>query len=253
MGAYKKNLMLSLGLISASVDLETVAPRAKSGLSRLCPDHTVKLKQKYECPGTADAEAHDIAWNAWVMGAETVDGWKITNEEERPRVEGSAGFQLVPVPAKDLESHTFEGDAIYYASPNNEHVEQAWQILNKVVSKGKVALIAKGALRAGTNTEKIWRLTTFNGYLVLREVRFPENVKPSPEAPKVKVDKETMGMVDQFIEKLTTEWADFDATDTMAARMAEWMGEGTEVEAAAKAPADNVVDLKAALAAALEE
>ena len=251
MGAYKKNLILSLGLISASVDLETVAPRVSSGLNRICPKHTVKLKQQYICPGTEKDEPHDIAWGSWDMGAETPDGYKVVDEQERPRIEGSTGFSLVPVPRKDLEASTFEGDAIYYASPSTTFVEESWAILNKVVTHGKVALITKGALRAGTTTEKIWRLTSFNGYLVLREVRFPENVKPKPAMPKAKPDKATMDLVNQFIEKLSVEWNEFDASDTMAARMSEWMSDGTDVESQSAASAEPL-DLKAALAAALE-
>ena len=251
MGAYKKNLILSLGLISASVDLETVAPRVSSGLNRICPDHAVKLKQQYICPGTETDEGHVVAWGTWNMGAETADGYKVVNQDERPRIEGASGLTLVPVPRKDLEASTFEGDSIYYASPSTEFVQESWAILNKVV-QGKSALITKGALRAGTNTEKIWRLTTFNGYLVLREIRFPENIKPKPEMPKAKPDKATMELVNQFVDKLSVEWSDFDATDTMAARMSEWMNDGTDVESQA---VDTIapLDLKAALAAALEE
>jgi non-homologous end joining protein Ku len=184
------------------------------------------------------------------MGAETADGYRVVNQEERPRVEGSDGLALVPVPRKDLEASTFEGDAIYYAKPSTELVQESWAILNKVV-QGKVALITKGALRAGTNTEKIWRLTSFNGYLVLREIRFPENIKPKPDMPKAKPDKATMDLVTQFIDKLSVEWDEFDATDTMAARMSEWMNDGTDVESQTQEAAP--LDMKAALAAALEE
>ena len=125
-------------------------------------------------------------------------------------------------------------------------------MFNSIAKKGKVALIAKGALRKGTHTEKIWRLTTFNGYLVFREVKFPENIKPSPVVPKVKLDKVQLGMVEQIIDALTIEWSAFDASDSMAARMAQWLEAGTDVEVqeATVAPA---LDLQAALAAALND
>jgi len=161
------------------------------------------------------------------MGYETADGYRIVDDAVRPKVEASGGLVLTPVPKKDLEAATLEGDGLYYATPSNEHVESTWAIFNKLVN-GKTALVTKGALRAGTNTEKLWRVTTFNGYLVLREIRFPENLKPSPEAISKKVDKDTYELVMQFADKLSTEWSDFDSTDTMAARMAEWMDEGTD-------------------------
>jgi non-homologous end joining protein Ku len=249
---YKTNLMLSLGLISTSVDLETVIPKSTSGLSRICPDHSVKLNQKYQCKGTDEVEAHDVTWGEWNMGRETAEGWTVVDQETRPTVEGSKGFSLVPVPVKDLESATIEGDSVYYASPSNEHAEQSWAVFNAVVKKGKVALITKGALRKGTFTEKIWRLTSFNGYLVFREVKFPENIKPSPEVPKVKLDKVQLGMVQQIVDAMTTEWTEFDASDNMSARMAQWMEDGTDVEAQ-EAKAAPALDLNAALAAALND
>ncbi len=253
MASYRKNLMLSLGPISTSVDLETVAPKKSSGLNRLCPDHTVKLSQKYKCPGTSDADEHEVVWGSWDMGYETADGYKIVDEAAKPEVESVGGLALTPVPKKDLESATLEGDGLYYAKPSNAHAESTWAIFNKLVS-GKTALIARGALRKGTNTEKLWRVTTFNRYLVLREIRFPENLKPSPEAISKKVDKATYELVAQFADKLTTEWSDFDSTDTMSARMADWMDEGTEaVPSPIHDTAAPQLDLKAALVEALKE
>lgn len=251
--AYRKNLILSLGLISVSVDLTTVAPRKASGLNRLCPDHTVKLSQKYKCPGTAESDEHEVAWGSWNMGYETADGYTVVNVEDKPSIEASGGLSLVPVPAKDLESATFEGEAIYYAEPSNEHVEQTWQVLNAVLKKGKVALISKGALRKGTNTEKIWRLTRFNEYLVLREIRFPDNVKAAPEAPSGKLNRDLVTMAHTVIDSVTAKWEDFDSSDSMAARMAEWMGQGTEVEAGEIVENKPEVDLMAALSQMMED
>jgi len=249
MAKYKKNLTLSLGLISAQVDLDVVAPRQRTGLSRICREHHVKLNQKYVCQGTADAEPHDVPWGEWELGMDTGDGWKIPKVEEKPEVEVKAGLTLVPVPRKDLEAHTIEGEGMYYAEPSNDLALQTWTILNKIVAKGKVALVAKAAIRGGTN-EKIWRLGTFNNYLVLREIRFPEAIMPAPAIKEFKVDRDTLAMAESFIEGLTKEWADFDTTDEMARRMEEWMSGGTDVDGVkpAQAPA---FDLKAALAAEL--
>lgn len=248
--SYRKGLTISLGLISAQVDLHTVAPEVKSGLNRLCAEHIVKLRQKYECPGTADAEAHDVPWGSWVMGLETNDGYRLVDADQRPSVEATSGLTLVPVPRTDLESSTFEGDSIYYAAPSNEHTGQAWAVLSRVVQEGDVALIAKGALRKGP-TEKIWRLSSFNGYLVLREVRFPEEIKASPEAPAVTVDDNQYAVVKQFIDGLTTAWDDFDSSNAMAARMSDWLSTGTDVNAT-EASAAVVPDLFEALRASLE-
>ena len=246
-------MTLSLGLISTSVDLVTVQPSVRSGLNRICPDHSVKLSQQYSCPGTRDEDAHVVQWGSWNMGMETGDGWKIMAEEEKPDVDKVSGLTLTPVPRKELETSTLEGNGLYYAKPSNEHSEKVWALFAKIVSGSKTALVSRGAIRKGTNTEKLWRVTTFNGYLVLREIRFPENIKPSPEAVETKVDREELAMVNTFVEKMSTDWNDFDSEDKMSARIAEWMGTGTEVSAGvASEDAEPAQDLKAQLAAMLE-
>lgn len=251
MASYRKSLTLSLGLISLQVDLETVAPKVKSDLNRICPDHHVKLSQEYKCPGTSEDEKHVVTWGSWKMGKPTDDGYKVVNQEARPEVEKSKGMALTVVPKKGFEATTFYGESLYYATPSNEHMEQSWAILNKVVQSGKVALIARGALRKGTGTEYLWRLTSFNGYLVLRQVVFPENIKPSPELPKVKVNAKSYKLVQTLIDQLTTDWEKFDATDTMAARTAKWIDGGEDVEAQAAEVAPEM-DMNAMLEAAIK-
>jgi len=247
-------LTLSLGLISLQVDLETAAPRQSTGLNRICSEHAVKLHQKYECPGTSDAEAHDVAWGSWNLGYETADGYKVVNQELRPKVEASPGLTLVPVPIADLQENTFEGEGIYYASPASDHVQtvQVWQVFNTILQKNKTALITKGALRGGTNTEKLWRLQHWNGYIVLREIQFPENIKPSPEVPDVKVQRELVKVAETAIESMTSSWENFDSTNTVAQRLQEWMNEGSTVEAGVAGPAVPELDLMSAFQQMIE-
>jgi hypothetical protein len=251
--AYLKNLTLSLGLISTTVDLMTVQPSVRSGLNRICPDHSIKLSQQYKCPGTRDADEHTVPWNTWNMGMETGDGWQVVPVEERPKAEKVSGLTLTPVPRKELDSATLEGHGLYYAKPSNEHSEKVWALFHKIVSGSKIAFVSRGAIRSGANTDKLWRLTTFNGYLVLREIRFPENIKPSPEAVKAKVDKGDLAMVSTFVDKMSTDWSDFDSEDKMSARIAEWMNTGTEVSAGiASEDAPPAQDLSSMLGAMLE-
>ena len=251
MASYRKNLTLSLGPISTQVDLEAAAPTKKSPLNRICPEHTVKLSQNYQCPGTGEAEAHDVPWNTWRMGLPTEDGYKVVNTETKPKNESSTGLKLTPVPRAELESSTFEGPGLYYAKPSSEHQYETWGIFSKLADTD-MAFVARGALRKGTGTEKLWRVTSFNGYLVLREILFPDNLNPAPVERGTSADDEMLGLVGQFVEKLRTDWVDFDSSDAMAARLESWMSDG-ENYTADEAPAAPVVDLKAQLAAMLEE
>ncbi len=207
-----------MGPISTLVDLEAAAPEKKSALNRVCPAHHVKLSQSYKCPGTGNEPEHDVPWNTWKMGVPTDDGYRIVNTETKPKNEKSTGLKLIPVPREQLENATFEGKGAYYALPSNEHMYETWGIFAKVV-QGDVALIARGALRAGAGTDKLWRVTTFNGYLVLREILFPDNLKPAPIERGTEADDEMLELVSQFVDKLRTDWSDFDSSDNMAARL----------------------------------
>ncbi len=241
-------MTLSLGPISTLVDLETVAPTVKSGANRICPDHVTKLSQAYKCPGTSEAEAHEVPWGTWKMGMPTDDGYRVLNTAAKPAVEAASGFQLVPVPRDQLESATFEGAGVYYAKPSNEHAWQTWGAFEALV-RGTTAFVCRGAIRKGAGTEKLWRVASFNGYLVLREIRFPENLKPSPVERGIEADPATLELLEGFIEKMKVEWSEFDSEDKVAKRLEAWMSEGEEYESSDHAEPAPVLDLKAQLEA----
>jgi len=235
--------------MSTQVDLVSVKPSKKSELNRVCPEHTVKLNQTYHCPGTKDAKAHPVAWGTWNMGAPTEDGYRVVPQDTKPTVEGVGGLKLVPVPREQLENATFEGEGVYYAQPSNEHQYQAWGALSSIADSD-VALVAKGALRKGSR-EPLWRVSTFNGYLVLREIHFPENINPPPAERGEQADDEMMELVSKFVEGLVVDWGDFDSSDSMAARIEAWAAGGNDVVTETQEDAP-VIDLKAQLASLLE-
>jgi len=249
MSSYRKNLLLSLGPIQASVDLTTVAPTRKSNIHRYCPDHKVQLKQKYSCDGPEGE--HTVEWGNWILGADTAEGLKVVNEAEKPQVARADALTLAPMPAKDLNAATFNGSAMYYCAPSTETAGQTWSIIHKLLKGGKTALVARAALR--TNSEKLWRLDLFRDYLVLREIVFPTEIKETPDPVKAKVDKATQDLVAQFVDGLMTTWDDFDTDDTMKKRMDDWMLSGETIEAIEGAePVETPgLDLNAALAAAI--
>lgn len=223
--SYRKGLQLSLGLIQAQVDLHTVLPsKSSTGLKRLCPDHHALVKQQNVC----SAEDHAIPWGGWVMGQETPSGWKIVQATDKPEESAAETLDLSPVPAKELTDNTFDGDAIYFCKPTNDASNEAWQVFINIAKKDKVALVAKGALRRGQ--PKLWRLGVFRDYLVLREIAFPEAIKDTPEAPDVKVPKQTTLLVDQFVNQLMTEWDKLDTEDTGTKRIKEWLDSGDLIE-----------------------
>lgn len=247
-GSYRKGLLLSLGsILQTQVDLHAVRPgRSDTSLKRLCPNHHQPLKQSMKCL----EGPHDV--DTWVMGRENPDGWQIV-EGSRPEFEAADVLELTPVPATDLEANTFYGESIYYAQPSNLAGLQAWQVLHDLLAKHKIALVAKAALRRGS-TEKLWRLDLFRGYIVLRELVYPDDIRDVPEQETVKLARPLVALVNQFVDQLVTKWDNFDTTNVGRERLEEWIGQGTVV--AKQVPADETqnrpLDLMAALQAAVE-
>jgi non-homologous end joining protein Ku len=255
--SYRKNLSLSLGPIQAAVNLLTVLPSVKSDTHRYCPEHHERLNQHYVCLNLREDEgkSHNVEWGQWVLGADTTDGFKLVEEGTKPKVDRTDALVLTPVPTKEIEANTIEGPAIYYCQPSTAAGHQAWAIMHKVVKSGKTTLITKGALRAGR--EKLWKITTFRDYLVLREIVFPDNITDTPENVDFKVDAATNKLVTQFVDNLMTSWDDVDTTDDMEERITTWLDSGEIIERP-EGEAKEVVtgqageDLKASIAKAIE-
>ncbi len=226
--SYRKNLLLSLGPIQVAVNLLPVLPTVKSDTHRYCPDHHIRLNQQYVCLNLDEKDPHNVIYGEWVLGADTADGFKLVDQDTKPKVDRTDALTLTPVPAKEIEANTIEGPAIYYCQPSSAVGHQAWAIIHKVVKTGKTALITKGALRSGR--EKLWRITTFRGYIVLREIVFPDNITDTPENVDFKVDAATAKLVSEFVDNLTTSWEDVDTTDDMEDRVTAWLESGESIE-----------------------
>ena len=222
MASYRKGLVLSLGsVVQTTVDLFSVVPSQKStGMHRMCPEHNLQLKQTHKCP-----EGHEVT--DFRLGYATAGGGlKLAPETARPEAEAADVLELRPVPAKDLDDQTFDGNGVYYMKPHPATM-QAWLALSAVVGKGKTAFVAKGALRRGR--EHLWRIDKFRDYLVLREIVFPEDIREIPEPVETKLEKGTVGLIEEFISKLETSWDKIDTVDRSRERIMEWIDEGDTV------------------------
>ena len=246
MGAYKKNLVLKLGPLSAAVDLNAVVPSTRSGLRRLCPEHHQPVIQGYKCP----EGLHEVI--EWVSGAATDEGWRIVRADEKPAFPADEAVDLVPVPADQLEANTFEGGSFYYCQPSSIAHALTWEILHKTLSQKNVALVAKAALRQGTR--KLWRLEVFRDYLTLRELTFPEVIRGTPERFETTVPRDMMKLVKEFTQQMMTDWDKVDVADESKPLVEQWIAEGdfvpmelSSTDKARRDTTDNVHDLMSAL------
>lgn len=252
MGAYKKGFWLKLGPIGAMVDINSVIPSSKpTGLRRLCPEHHTPLNMAMKC--VSEETEHIVEWNTWVNGKE-VPGMKWAIVEDAPRFSADSEVQLVVVQAKEVDAATFMEGSVYYLE-SDSHTTDAWELLRRFASDPKLAVIGKATFRAGP-TRKMWRLTTFRGFLVLRELKFPEAIRETPEMPTVKLAKELVAMAKQYVEANTVQFAKFDSGNEAIAQFEAIVATAPKVEFKGGvippgSDASKVIDLTEALEAAL--
>lgn len=222
MGAYRKNLLLQIGPITTSVNLHTVVPSSRPSARLVCPEHVTPLKQQYFCP----IGEHVIPWGSWDKAIETPEGWRKVDPATRPTMEkASSILELTPVPTKEVEANTFEGESIYWLEPSNEGSMDTWSILIQQMKTGKVTFMTRGGFRQGA-IEKLWKLELFRDYPVLREVVFPDSINAHPANEPTKVDKDTKSLVDAFIQARMTGWDDIDTTDRFKDALELWISSG---------------------------
>jgi non-homologous end joining protein Ku len=249
LASFRKGLTLGLGPVAFQVDLETVTPDVKSPFHRYCPEHHARIRQSNRCT----AENHEVT--SFVLGAETAEGLRIVEPEDRPQVEADDALSITVVPANEVEGVTRAGHGFYYAKPSNSASEMAWTLVSEFAADKKLALIARGALRRGS--PKLWRIESFRGHLVLTELVFPENIKEAPEAPTVKVDSEMRKLMKQLVGNMTSTITKIDTVDQGRASLEAWVETGKLVTEAGiveapkkdnKAQLTNLMDtLKAAV------
>jgi hypothetical protein len=231
MPAYKKNLLLQIGPIPTAVNLHTVKPsrNKSSSVRRICPEHLVPITQQNVCE---EDDTHKIfAWGEWADAVETPEGWKLLKDTDRPpEDEPVDSMNLIPVPAQEIRDHTFDGDNLYYCEPSSDAYLLSWEILNRQMKAGKVAFLCRGSLRTNSKT-KLWKYELFQGYPVLREVMFPEAIKPAPDTDRsTKIDKATQSLVSEFIKQSMSSWDNVDTTDDWQTRFNEWINTGEDVQ-----------------------
>jgi non-homologous end joining protein Ku len=222
MGSYRKELLLSLGLITAQVDLHSVAPTKKSGFNQYCAEHRTRIKQRRWCP-EGDHEAFDV-----VSGMDAVSHVKFVDPARKPEFPKDDRLQLTPVPADEITA--FAEGGFYYCQPSSVATANTWAALKAVLDKGKVAFVAKGSLRSGER--KLWRLDCFNDYLVLRELRYPEDVRGVPEQVTIKPSREEMRLFTQVVDSMTVPWDKFDSANENMPLIERWLADAEMIEKA---------------------
>jgi non-homologous end joining protein Ku len=220
MGNYRSKLMFVLGPIQTPVNLMSAIPSKSGDVHLYCPTHKARISQKLTC----SAEGEDVLYYNTLRGVDTDQGVRILTASERPSIPPSESVNFTPVATAELEQHTTDAEGTYYCIPSIKAGEEAWAIFAKLAADPKVSLVAKAALKK--DSQKLYRLRLFNGYLTLRALQFPDNVKPHPEVPNVKLDRAIWGLVQQFVGQQLATWDSLPTTDDMTEKLKAWVATG---------------------------
>ena len=231
MGTYR-NIPITLGPVTLYAALSSAFDKSDSGLKMVCPDHESFVHQELKC----DEDDHLVNRFETRRGAVTEDGMRILASV--PKHEATEKLVMTPVPAAELESHTVPGDSIYYVKVKEKSGGQdQWLVFDELVRDKKTAYIVKAALRKGR--ESLFRLTIFNGYLALQQIRFPESVREHPEVPTTatpkKIIKEYVSLAKQLGNATAVAWDEFNSTDEFEQKMNEAIAAGELVDVPASA------------------
>jgi len=197
----------------------------------VCPDHKTFVHQELHCD---DGSNHEVPRDTTLRGAITEEGLRVINPQETPRFEASPTFDVIPVPADDLDTHTAQDKSVFYVLPKPKTgSEEAWLTFRKLVEDKKTAFVVNGAIRSGK--KNLYRLTEFNGYLALQQLKFPSAVREAPATPESEASKATIGqfvkLARQLTEQAKVDWSKFDSVDEYEERLKEYVDSGELVDA----------------------
>lgn len=203
--SIRRGFQLSLGPITAPTQLLSVIPSQKDEVRTLCKEHKVPINQVYRCP--KDGEIRPETVKGLSLGGDT---YQVYEQEALPDYPADPGITFTAVPAEAFLDACLPAENNYYVAPEAT-AAMAWEVFYRLAQDRKLALIGVGALRE--NSRKLYRLSTFNGYLTLQSYAFPEHIREAPERPEVSVPRTMMTLARQFLASIEVEWAKFDSTD----------------------------------------
>jgi DNA end-binding protein Ku len=245
--AYRSGFQLNLGLLTVPVNLYAVIPSNK-GTERhtLCAKHKTRIRQVYQCPQDGELNPETV------KAIEVTKGKYTVVPDDMPiDLPATDGMDIVAVPTKAVQDATIPTDKLYYLEPHKTALK-AWEILYRLAHDSKRTLIGQATLRA--NSQKIYRLTVFNDYLVMQALQFPEHIREAPEAVHVTVEKRLMDEAKRVLNAIEVPWEKFDASDEALRRFRKAAETGEQIVVSDTTDDQgNVVDLMDALKRSVEQ
>lgn len=253
MAALRKNVTLTLGLISVPIAVHTAIDDDKdTTLNTLCTvNHpATKCKASLTCPTCGNSDR-----SSFVKGRDNGDGtFTVVNSEQIEGITPSNAekhtMPLTTHPAEDVAHRTLPAGKVYYLA--GEIAGGSYPLLVEVVKRHPE--IAFCTMWAPRSRVAMYRLGAFGDALTLTELVWPEKVRQAPVCED-ELDERMIPLAEQFIEQLKEPFDPEHYKDRRTETLREFLAQaetvaGTEAEEAPTAAAPS--DLLAALQAAVE-
>lgn len=150
-------------------------------------------------------------------------------------------------------------DKTYYLAPQPEVTAsaKAYNLLREAMNQSNRIAIARVTIR---NKQTLCVLRVYGEVLVMETIFYPDEIRPVSEIPslphEMKVDEKEMGIAEQLIDNLSSEFDPSKYTDEYRVALRKIIEDkiaGKEVVSQPDAPETNVIDLMEALKASLEK
>jgi DNA end-binding protein Ku len=250
MAALRSNVMLSLGIITVPVAVQTaVSPPTEAQLNTLCHSGhpPTRTRQDLKCPACGNAER-----GSFVKGKEVGKDTFVlidaaTVEAAGPSEAVRNTLALTIHPADEVSSRTLSGGKVYFLAPGKAAGESYALLVELVRKRTDVAFCTEFAVRS---VAAMYRVGTFADALTLTELAWPEAVKAAP-ASDATLNPAMLPLAEQFVDTLTTPFDPATYRDTRTATLAAFIAGGDAITAAPSQPVATVTSLEDLLKAAV--
>ncbi|MCE5168902.1 Ku protein [Paenibacillus profundus] len=244
---------ISFGLVHVPVKMHTATEDKDISMRMIHKECGSPLSYVRSCP-VCDKE---VAWDEIIKGYEYEKGkFVLFDKDELEQLQEDANRAITILDFVDLkEIDPVYFQKTYYLSPDQAG-SNAYQLLREALKETAKIGIAKVTIRAKSSLAAI---RVIDNCLVMETMFYPDEIRALSQVPNVpehvEVNPKELDMAKLLISQLSTEFEPEKYTDEYRARLLDQIQRkiaGQEVSAAPSVqPADNIVDLMAALQASI--
>lgn len=261
--AYRKGIVVQLGMITAIVDVDSAISKDDAGLKQVCTgtadaEHAPEqIKQKKTC-GQCGEVPYSQVRKAKVTGSsyQIVDTEELGDARDATLGASKKMVTLTPHPTEDVDGKVLPSGTVYTLSPSDQAQMGAYSMLHDtLVRHPEVTMLG---LWTPVSRKGLYRLSTYGSALVLDQQYRAEEIKVvEPATPALAAAVQTQ--VDMLLPMMVLPFDPATYADDYSAKLGELLASREAVEGVAservksepKVPTGVGADLGAQLAAML--